>query len=305
MVIYYFYNHTNEYNMALSVREWLNKKYPQNYIMKNPYIGVLIFLAFILFFVIVYKPIKLHESRFFNYEMTIAIYCIIIAVPLIGLLKLLKTLRYFSNPDEWNVGKEILSAVTALLGMGVIVYLSGFLLENPGSRLNLSTFFDSLVSAFLIGIIPFAFFSVINYQYLFVTDIVKNFSTDLNLLTPPHRSEELIRIESQLKKEELAFYPSQFIYAESDGNYVIFHLITENQVRNRIIRNSINNIEQQLSVIPFFVRIHRAYIVNVKMVSSQKGNTLGYRLKLSMIDREIPVSRQKTRDFDQLLKQYH
>ena len=302
-VIYYFYNRTNDYKMALEVSGWLNKKYPQNYIIKNPYIGVLIFLAFIVFFVIVYKPIKLHESRFFNYEMTIAIYCIIIAVPLIGLLKILKTLRYFSNPDEWTIGKEILSAVTALLGMGVIVYLSGFFLETPGSRLNLLTFFDSLFSAFLIGIIPFAFFSIINYQYLFVSDIVKNFSTDINSLTP-QRSEELIRIESQLKKEELAFYPSQFIYAESDGNYVIFHLIIESQIKSKIIRNSINNIEQQLSVIQFFVRIHRAFIVNIKMVSSQKGNTLGYRLKLSMIDKEIPVSRQKTRDFDQLLKQY-
>lgn len=290
--------------MALEISKWLNKKYPQNFIIKNPYIGVLIFLAFIVFFVIVYKPIKLHESRFFNYELTIAIYCLIIAVPLIGLLKILKTLRYFSNPGEWTVRKEILSAVTALLGIGIIVYLSGFLLETPGSRLNLSTFFDSLVSAFLIGIIPFAFFTVINYPYLFVTEIVKNFNTDINSLTP-QKPEELIRIESQLKKEELAFYPSQFIYAESDGNYVVFHLIVDNQVKNKIIRNSINNIEQQLSAIPFFIRTHRAFIVNIKMVSSQKGNTLGYRLKLSMIDTEIPVSRQRARDFDQHLKQYH
>ena len=86
---------------------------------------------------------------------------------------------------------------------------------------------------------------------------------------------------------------------------LVFHLNMENQIKKKTIRNSISNIEQQLSVIPFLFRTHRAYIANVKMVSSQKGNTLGYRLKLIGTDIEIPVSRQKTRDFDQIMKQYH
>jgi DNA-binding LytR/AlgR family response regulator len=137
-----------------------------------------------------------------------------------------------------------------------------------------------------------------------VSDIIKQYNTDAYLKSSGE-SEELIRIESQLKKEELNFYPNQFIYAESDGNYTAFHLNLENQIKRKIIRNSISNIEQQLSSFPFLFRTHRAFIVNIKTVNSQKGNTLGYRLKLSGIDIEIPVSRQKTRDFDQILKRYH
>jgi DNA-binding LytR/AlgR family response regulator len=137
-----------------------------------------------------------------------------------------------------------------------------------------------------------------------VSDIIKNYNTD-SVLASPEPAEELIRIKSQLKKEELTFYPCQFIYAESDGNYIIFHLDIENQIKKKIIRNSISNIEHQLSAIPFFFRTHRAYIVNLKRVCSQKGNTLGYRLKLSGTESEIPVSRQKTRDFDITLGRYH
>jgi hypothetical protein len=64
--------------------------------------------------------------------------------------------------------------------------------------------------------------------------------------------EDLIQISSQLKKEELSFYPGQFLYAESDGNYVVFYLNRNNLIKKEIIRNSINNIEQQLSDIPYF-----------------------------------------------------
>jgi hypothetical protein len=284
--------------------QWLNKKYPQNYIIKNPFFGTIIFFVFCIGFAILYKPLELHESRFFSYNMTVTVYFIIVAFPLFGLVNILKRISYFSNSDDWTILREILSISILLSGIGITVYFSGFLLEPPSERWNIMTFLDSLLSAFLIGVVPFAFFTIINYRYLLVADIIKNFNPE-TYQTSSGQSEELIRIESQLKKEELAFYPGQFIYAESDGNYIVFYLNVENQIKKRMIRNSISNIEQQLSVIPFLFRTHRAYIVNVKTVSSQKGNTLGYRLKLIGTETEIPVSRQKTRDFDQIMKRYH
>ena len=164
-------------------------------------------------------------------------------------------------------------------------------MEAPEGRWNLATFFNSCISAFLIGIIPLLFFTATNYRHLFVAEIVKNFMPDNQ--SSSHQTEKLIEIGSQLKKEELSFYPDQLIFAESDANYVIFHLNLDNQIRKKSIRNSIGNIEQQLSVVPFFMRTHRAFIVNVRQVTSQKGNTLGYHLKFNGIDKVIPVSRRK------------
>lgn len=291
--------------MVYKISKWLNKRYPQNFIIKNPLIGSLVFLGFCIFFVIIYKPLQTHESRLFSYNLTVAVYCFIVAIPLYGLIRILKTIKFFSDPEDWTVLKELLAVVISLIGMGIAVYFSGFLLEPPIERWNLLTFFDSLLSAFLIFVVPLSFFSIINYRYLLVSDIIKQFNTTEANIRSSKESETLIRIESQLKKEELSFYPSQFIYAESDGNYTAFHLKLEDQIKKKIIRNSISNIEQQLSGIPFLFRTHRAYIVNVRTVASQKGNTLGYRLKLIGADKEIPVSRQKTRDFDQIIKEYH
>jgi len=291
--------------MVPKISKWLNKRYPQNYIIKNPLIGSLVFLGFCIFFVIIYKPLQTHESRFFSYNLTVAVYCFIVTIPLFGILRILKTIQFFSDPEDWTLLKELMAVVISLIGMGIAVYFAGFLLEPPVQRWNLTTFFDSLFSAFLIFVVPLSFFSIINYRYLLVSDIIKQFNTTEAYLKSSGESETLIRMESQLKKEELSFYPDQFIYAESDGNYTVFHLKLEDQIRKKIIRNSISNIEQQLSVFPFLIRTHRAYIVNVRAVSSQKGNTLGYRLKLIGTDKEIPVSRQKTHDFDRILKQYH
>jgi hypothetical protein len=287
--------------MFLKIFKWLNKRYPQNYIIRRPFIGTLIYMAFCLGFVILYKPLNVRAARFFSLDFTMVLYFSALTLPVFFIIKGLKKIRYFSNPAEWTFLKELLAFFMILLGMGIAVYFLGFLVELPAQRWNWATFIDSCLRIFLIGIFPFAFFTVLNYQYLFVTDIVRNFNHDPDS-SSPEPSEALIRINSQLKKEELNFYPSQFIYAESDGNYVIFHLYIDKQIRKKIIRNSISNIEKQLQVIPFFFRTHRAFIVNIKQVDTQKGNRLGYRLKMHGTDTLIPVSRQTTRNFDLLLK---
>lgn len=287
--------------MAIKIFTWLNKKYPQNILIKKPLLGTLLFLVFCISFVIIYRPLDVHESRFLNFGLTITAYFILASFPLYAIVIMLKKTKYFSDPGEWTILRELLFVIIALLGTGVAIYFSGFLLEVPDSRWNLATFINSVTIGFLIGLIPFLFFTIINYRYLFVADIEKSYHTDPVKEDGP---EEKVHIISQLKKEELEFSPDQFIYAESDGNYIVFSLMIENQVRKRIIRNSINNIEKQLSAVPFCFRTHRAFIVNLKKITSQKGNTMGYKLRLSGIDAEIPVSRQKAREFDRIMKQY-
>jgi len=282
---------------------WINKKYPQNFIIQKPLIGTLIFLALTLGFVLLYKPQNLHEGKSFNFEITMLIYLSAVSIPVLVFIKILKIIPYFSKPEEWNILKDLASILFVLLGMGIGLYFMGFLMEVPAKRWNLATFINSCEYAVLIGIVPFLFFTVINYRHLFATESERNFNTASGSTTAEEQ-EKLIEISSQLKKEELSFYPSQFIYAESDGNYVVFFLLINNKVEKRIIRNSINTIADELSDVPYFIRTHRGFIVNIKKVTSQKGNTLAYRIKLEGVDDIIPVSRQNAREFDQVLRQY-
>jgi hypothetical protein len=287
----------NPINMNNPISNRLTKRFPQNKMLKNPTIGTLIIFCFFFLFMYIYKPLNAHESQIAGYTATMAIYSIACAIPVFALGKMIHSIKYFSKEEEWNLLKEFISIFIILLVMGTVVYFMAFVVEKPADRWNFSTFFDSCKNVFLIGVIPFIFFTILNIRYF----RYHNISSVIEPVDSPDLesefSEEIIQIDSKLKKEKLNFYPSQFLYAMSEGNYVEFYLNRDNHIQKEIIRNSISNIAGQLMGIPFCVRTHRAFIINVK--------TLGYRLKLTGIDVEIPVSRQNIKAFIQRFNEFN
>lgn len=290
--------------MVDKIYKWLNRKYPQNYIIINPYIGSLIIVIFCLAFILLYKPLNTHPGESLSYVQTMIVYCTSTAIPIILLPWLIKKIRYFSNREEWTILKELVTIIIILLGLGTTVYFIAFLIEEPGDRWNLETYWDSCSNAFLVCFIPFAYFSLRNYRYS-LPDVANLYGKNIAIDVQSYPQEELINISSKLKNEELSFYPSQFLYAISDGNYVIFYLKDNNTIKKETIRNSISNIEEQLSGIPYLVRTHRAFIINIRKVIKKKGNSLGYKLDVEGIDEDIPVSRQKILIFDKLFSDYN
>ena len=288
--------------MVSHIINWFNRKIPQNYLLRYPSAGALIVFLFIVVFGILYHPVGSHESRLFNYPLTAAVYALVAAAFILAGIRILKTTKSFSQDQDWTIWKELLSVLFALTGMGIGVYLIAFIIEEPADRLNLSTLLDSVVRSFLIGIIPFSFFTAVNYRYLFASD--EALKEEHTIHEPGEPAEVLVKISSQLKKEELSFYPREFIYAMSDGNYVNFYLYKDNYSKKEVIRNSISNIEKQLSSYPYLFRTHRAFIVNINKIRIKKGNVLGYRLKLAGTDTEIPVSRSNAGNFNKVLKQH-
>jgi hypothetical protein len=246
----------------------------------------------------------MHGSQSLSFAVTMAFYLVPAAINVFILIQVIKFIPYFSSKKQWNIGKELISVFLVLTGAGIAIYLMGFILEEPAERWNLATFIDSCKYGFLIGIIPFGFFTLINYRHLFYKEVSLDYNSDTIRNESSSKHEELIQISSRLKKEELSFYPGQFLYAESDGNYVVFHLFCEKKLRKEVIRNSLSEIEGQLSGISHFSRIHRAFIVNVKKVRNKKGNALGYKIRLYGTEAEIPVSRLNVQSFDQLLSQF-
>lgn len=289
--------------MSNKLHKWLQNKYPQNFIIKKPYLGAIIVALFSFIFALLYHPLNIHSAKGLSYETTIALYCLTVTIPLVLFLKLLKKTRYFAEEDDWTFFKELSSIAIILFAIGVCNYFMAFIIEEPSDRWNLPTFLDSCKSASMVVIIPFIFFTIINYQYLLHSRTMnRNHILEYDKLVNKD-IEQKINISSNLKKDDLSFYPNDFLYAESDGNYVIFYLRENKKTKKRIIRNSISNIEKQLSDQPLILRTHRAFIVNAKKVTKKQGNTSGYRLTLQGADEPIPVSRQNTSIFDKVWKQ--
>lgn len=287
--------------MLNRIKEILSRRYPRNYIVKKPYMGMLFFLVLIFCYLVVYRPLGVHNSRSFDFPLTMLLYSIGCSVFVLFLALLIKQTNCFSKNKEWTFGRELLSDVILLLFGGIVPYLLGPLIEGPSYRWNLPTFSDSFTRAVLIGCVPILPFTLLNFRYLYTKDIEQEFKPEAQ---SDIIGEQPFQIISQLKRENLKFYPNHLLFAESEGNYVAFYILKDGKVEKSIIRNSISNIEEQLSVIPFFIRTHRAFIVNVKQVRLKKGNSLGYRLKLSATGTEIPVSRQNISRFDEVISQF-
>jgi hypothetical protein len=288
--------------MIEKLKEWLLRVYPMNYILKKPAAGAFTIFVFNFLFALLYKPVGAHAGSFLNYGATMAVYSTGSALMVFLAAILLKKYVSPKTGNNWNILLEAAAILVALLMMGLATYLLAFIIEPPSNRWNFATFFDSVKRTVLIGMIPFLAISMMNLRYRLLGE--KVVFSSANQPTEPVNSVsgKPIRIISQLKKETLEFLPDQFVYAESDGNYVNFYLHRSGKVVKEMIRNSLGNIEVQFGEIPWFFRTHRAFIVNLKKVASAKGNTLGYRLKLTGIESEIPVARNKTRDFLKLLE---
>ena len=279
------------------------KNFPQNLVVRQPLPGALLISAICFVFLLAYRPLSAHETAGMTYAQTMALYCAVVAAGVFAAVQLLKRVPWFAGKENWTFLKEILFSLLVLFCLGVIIYFAAFFIEPPANRWNLPTFLDSLTNAFLIGILPFALFTGANLHYLFPAHAFEPLTTHPGD-PEAHPGEERIHIDSRLKKERLSFYPSQFLYAEADGNYIVFYLSDGETAKKKTIRNSISNIENQLSHIPWFFRSHRAFIVNLKQVTAREGNAAGYRLSLKGSRYEVPVSRQNTKAFEHAFETY-
>lgn len=283
------------------IKHFFNKRYPQNYIIRRPITGTLILFLFSFVFTLLYHPLNVHRSFYFEFEATILLYtvpCSIVAGLSIYLMRLIP---FFRNTGKWNVFKEILFIYLVLQLMGITIFLLGFALEGPAemSRWNLNTFINSSIGAFLIYLLPFTFFSLINARFLFL-----NFQSTVNTFHEEGKQELMVHIHSSLKKESLDFKADELVYAMADGNYVMFHLYRENSMVKIPIRNSISDIEKQLHKNPMYFRSHRGFIINLFKVKEKRGNASGYILKMHHTNEKVPVSRSRINEFDRLLDKY-
>jgi hypothetical protein len=282
------------------IKHLLLKPFPQTFLIHQPYWGALSVFFILFAFIIIYRPLEVHQTAFLNFNLTVLIYCAIISLSELAVALLISRTNCFSKKGNWTIASELLSLALILAVIGISVYFAGFILEAHSDRLNFSTFFDSFYRSVLIGVIPVAFPSLLNIRYAFAPQTFQSYD-DKRQDTSKDFPEKLVHISSKAKKEHLSFYPSEFIYAESQGNYVIFHLIKQDKPIETSIRNSITEIETQLASMPSFMRIHRAFIVNLNKITSRDGNALGYRLTLRGSNDIISVSRQNAREFERLM----
>lgn len=119
--------------------------------------------------------------------------------------------------------------------------------------------------------------------------------------------EERIMLEGSTK-ECVSLLLSDFIFAESEGNYVSIHYMenpstgSEQIEKQTMLRTSMKNVVAILCVNTEIIQCHRAYIVNLRHVQSVEGRSSGIGLKLRNCDTIVPVSKSYVNEVKERIK---
>jgi hypothetical protein len=105
-------------------------------------------------------------------------------------------------------------------------------------------------------------------------------------------SNKHIEIVSDNESDNFRIQVSEIVYVKSADNYVEISYHDEGIVKKKMVRNTLRNVEQQLSEFNNFIRTHRTSIVNIQYIDKLNKNFNSYWLSLDKTKETIPVSRQ-------------
>ncbi|WP_294209699.1 LytTR family DNA-binding domain-containing protein [uncultured Chryseobacterium sp.] len=192
---------------------------------------------------------------------------------------------------DWNIGSELLKTVIILFLASVAAYFYNTLFL---SRVAIS--FINYVYMFLYAAalgIPIAAIYILS-RFIYLKSIYEKQAEEVSRhLSASHEikqnaSPKILIIPAG--KTELQIPADHFICAQSMENYCTIYFSENNDLKKIIIRISLSGLLNQIQT-NSIKKCHRSYIANLEKVYNIKGNAQGYRLFLSGIDFEIPVSR--------------
>ena len=101
-----------------------------------------------------------------------------------------------------------------------------------------------------------------------------------------------IEFISETNNEKLTLLVSEVVFIQSANNYVEVAYLDGENVRKKLIRNTLRNIELQIRPYSNFIRCHRTCIVNIHYIEKLIQDYGNHWIKLKEYDVKIPVSRQ-------------
>jgi DNA-binding LytR/AlgR family response regulator len=200
-------------------------------------------------------------------------------------------LKIKKNVPAWTLGKWILYMLGLLLCIAIGNLLFVKFIIFPDLNINFSNFLSMAYSTLAIGSIPVIFSGYFIQQKSDKQNqsAANDIQSQLKI-TPAEKTN--IRLFSSNNKQQIELAENEFLYAESQQNYVAISHLKDGEIKETTLRNTLKNIQSQLPEKPFF-RCHQSYLVNTSLIENISGNAQGLRLQLKGLDSmEIPVSRK-------------
>lgn len=193
-----------------------------------------------------------------------------------------------SRFKDWNVGSELLKILMILFLGSVLSYFynSLFISHVP---LSLENYAYMFLYSLAVGI-PISVIYILS-RYIYLKSSHENI---IKTIDPQHSQNPLNMAKAVLKilvnNTEFTIAEDNLLCIRSMENYCTLYYLSNKGISKQLFRISLSNILIQVET-HNTQRCHRSYIVNLNKVNKLKGNAQGYKLIISEMDFDIPVSR--------------
>lgn len=196
---------------------------------------------------------------------------------------------------QWTTGRE--SLWTLVIIVAIALANIGVMALSGQWRYSWKEAFLMVVYTAVIGIAPATTSIMINQARLLRR--YRKRAEGLNqTIAAPVMEEELVPVEPEKLsfmadngKEHISLMPGQLLAVASADNYVRLYFLEGAQLKQELLRSSLQKIEASLTAHTTFWRCHRTAIVNLSFIEEVSGTAQGYRLHISHLPDTIPVSR--------------
>jgi DNA-binding LytR/AlgR family response regulator len=149
----------------------------------------------------------------------------------------------------------------------------------------------------IICLAPFVVLKIINYQRSLNQNIqeLKASNNKLKSMLVDFQNEdtfEAVELYSEHKTEKIAMEVKSLVLIKAADNYIEILYNDDDHIKKKLIRNTLKDVEDQLSKYNNFIRCHRTYIVNKYHIDKLVKTVGGYKIRLKSHNEELPVSRQ-------------
>ncbi len=103
---------------------------------------------------------------------------------------------------------------------------------------------------------------------------------------------KIIELFSENKSEKLHLQLNDIFLIRSADNYIEVVFSDNGQIKKNLIRNTLRNVESQLSIYREFIRCHRTCIVNTNHIEKLDKHYHAYAISFHGYNEQVPVSRQ-------------
>ena len=275
---------------------WLSILDKAYYLDDQPRVHVLRavgFASFVFFFLWIFTPFGLDRieggalfAAFGFALVTLGIMLLLnVVIPLTGW-------SYF-DPESWTVYRELNWTMINIGGIGLCNYLFFVWLYSGLWSLTGLLWFEMVTLG--VSLFPMAFMILRKEAKAY-----KRYADESTRLNPGVRKRHEtfsaaegneIHIVAQNEKESIQCPSGSLVLISAADNYISVYILEKGIIVRKLLRQTIQEAERQVSGTPSIFRCHRSYMVNLDHVNNIYGNAQGYKLDVDGIDFPVPVSR--------------